>query len=129
MRHSVAKEVEQLAALKGINEESIAKKYDLYGSVGYWEAGNRASEAKIGRDLADAKAEKAKADSQKAFEKKLASGAVVWRKVGGEWMVQVTGREVNVGDLIDVERRDGTSEMYQVKSIVARRDDGTFCRV
>ena len=129
MMHDVTKKIEEIAVLTKADEATVAKTLRLYGGKGGWQAGNRADEARVTRCLADAREAKRVADAKKALMEKLASGATIWRKVGSEWLVQITGQAVDVGCLIDVERRDGTKETRQVKSIVARRDDGIFCRV
>ncbi len=129
MMHDVTKKIEEIAVLTKADEATVAKTLRLYGGKGGWQAGNRADEARVTRCLADAREAKRVADAKKALMEKLASGAAIWRKVGSEWMVQVTGQEVKVGDILDVERKDGTVAQVIVKSIAATRPDGIYCKV
>jgi hypothetical protein len=129
MRHDVTKQVETLVALTGKTEEAIAKKYDLYGCVGSWEAFNRPTENRITMDMNAAKRIKAEAEEKAAFAAKMQAGCAVWRNLGGEWLVQVTGQDVQVGDMIEVERKNGTKSEQIVKKIVTRKDDSIYCRV
>lgn len=129
--YTVDKEVKELAKLTGRTEEQVTAKYGHNARIydGEWEAGNRSTQNGIIMALNDAKAAQRKADTKKAFEAKLSSGAAVWRKVGYEWLVQVTGAEVTVGDIIEVERRNGEKSKQRVRNIISRGADGIYCQV
>ena len=130
MTYEVQDKVKELAEITGTTPEATAKKYGLdYKRDTYILAWNRAEQNRIHMALEDAKAAQRAQKAKAAFEQKLASGAIVWRKVGGDWLVQVTGREVAVGDLIEVERRSGEKSKQTVKHVVSRGADGIYCRV
>lgn len=128
MMHDVTTEIKELAHLTNSTVESLKDKFSLYGGDTL-QAGNRATQATIARALYEAREAKQKRDAKVALDSKLASGAAIWRKVGSEWMVQVTGRTVNAGDILDVERKDGIVAQVIVKSIAATRPDGIYCKV
>lgn len=127
--YNMSKEVKELAALKGMTDEEVAKSLGLTYTWDQWTAWNRGEQYKVTSALADAKAAKKAAEDKAAFAQKLEKGAAVWRKVGRDWLVQVTGREVAVGDIIEVERRSGEKSKQTVKHIVSRGEDGIYCRV
>ena len=127
--YNMSKEIKELATLKGMTEEAVAKSFGLTYTWDQWTAWNRGEQYKVTSALADARDAKKAAENKAAFEKKLSEGAAVWRKVGGDWLVQVTGREVAVGDLIEVERRSGEKSKQTVKHVVSRGADGIYCRV
>lgn len=129
-RHEVGKEIMELAALLGKTEEEIAAKYaHKLVNFGSWEACNTRTVSAIRNALADAREAKRKSDGQKALAQKLEKGAVVWRKVGAEWLVQVTGQEVKAGDMVTVERKSGEKSQQLVKYIVSRGSYGIYCKV
>lgn len=130
-RYNMNKEIKEMAAITGKTEKEVSIKYGykITDVSGEWEACNRSTQGRISSDLAKLKASKRAEASRKAFEQKLESGAVVWRKVGADWLAQVTGREVTAGDIIDVERKDGSTSKHQVKSIVSRGEYGIYCKV
>ena len=127
--YNMDKEIKELASLKGMTEEEVAKSFGLTYTWNQWTAWNRGEQYKVTSALADARDAKKAAEDKAAFEKKLSKGAAVWRKVGGDWLVQVTGREVAVGDTLDVTRRNGETSKQLVRKIVSRGVDGIFCRV
>ena len=130
-RHIVTKEVRELAQITGKTEAEVTAKYTykVRLSDGEWEACNRGTQSSIKRELAEAQARARKAEEKKAFAQKMQAGAAIWRKVGIEWLVQVTGREVEAGEMIEVERRDGSKSLHLIRSIVTQNDNGIFCRV
>lgn len=131
-QYNVNAQVQKLAAMRSITEEALADQYGYKLSrdieTGEWMAGNRGIESRIDRDLYDAKAAKRAEDRKKALAAKLSAGTAVWRKVGDEWLIQVTGREVEAGDMIEVERRDGSKSQQIVRAIISRGADGIYCR-
>lgn len=130
MTYEVQDKVKELAEITGTTPEATAKKYGLdYKRDTYILAWNRGEQNRIHMALEDAKAAQRAQKAKAAFEQKLASGAIVWRKVGYEWLVQVTGREVAEGDMLDVTRRNGETSKQLVRKIVSRGVDGIFCRV
>lgn len=127
--YNMSEEVKEIAELTGKSEEQVAEELDMKDVSGEWTAYNRREEHRVKVALADAKRSAAKEKAKREFEQKLASGAAVWRKISGEWLVQVTGQEVKEGDIIKVERRDGSTSDELIKSIVTKNDDGIFARV
>lgn len=127
--YNMSEEVKEIAELTGKSEEQVAEELDMKDVSGEWTAYNRREEYRVKVALADAKRSAAKEKAKREFEQKLASGAAVWRKISGEWLVQVTGQEVKEGDIIKVERRDGSTSDELIKSIVTKNDDGIFARV
>lgn len=127
--YDMSKEVREIAELTGKSEEEVAEELDMKDVSGEWTAYNRREENRVKARLAEVKKSVAKEKEQKEFEEKLAAGAAVWRKISGEWLVQVTGQEVKEGDVIKVERRDGSTSDELIKSIVTKNDDGIFARV
>lgn len=125
MQYEMKKEVAELAALTGMSEEDIGKKFDLFR--GYI-AQNRREQMQVLTAISEAKEKKAAADAKAAFEAKLEAGTAVWRKVSGEWMIQVTGQEVNVGDIVEVERKDGSKSKHVISKIATKTEEGTFCK-
>ena len=127
--YNMSKEIREIAELTGKSEEQVAEELDMKVVSGEWTAYNRREEHRVKVALADAKRSAAKEKAKRDFEQKLAKGAAVWRKISGEWLVQVTGREVKEGEIIKVERRDGSISEELVKRIVTKNDDGIFVRV
>jgi len=127
--YNTTKEIREIAALTGKEEKAIGEELgiDLLGDE--WTAWNRSEERRVKNALAEAKDAVAREDAKRALEQKLEKGACIWRKISGEWLVQVTGQEVEVGDMVKVERKDGTVSDELVKTIVATTDEGTFVRV
>lgn len=130
MTYNMNREIEQIAALQGLDENTVAKnlKIKMTGRD-EWTAFNRREQSNVINALYEAKQKAAKAASEAAFKSKLSSGAIVWRKIYGEWMIQITGREVSEGDIVTAERRDGTKSDVMVKEIVAKNAEGIFARV
>jgi len=127
--YSMNEEIREIAALTGKEEKAVGEELRIRLLGDEWTAWNRSEERRVKNALADAKDALAREDAKKALEQKLEKGACIWRKVSGEWLVQVTGQDVEVGDIIKVERRDGTVSDELVKTIVATTDEGTFVRV
>ncbi len=127
--YNMSEEIKEIAELTGKSEEQVAEELDMKDVSGEWTAYNRREENRVKTALSEVKEKVAKEKAKKEFEQKLASGAAVWRKISGEWLVQVTGQEVKEGDVIKVERRDGSTSDELIKSIVAKNDDGIFARV
>lgn len=127
--YDMTKEVKEIAELTGKTEEVVAEALKIKKVGGEWTAWNRREENRVKNALTEARENAAKEKARKEFEEKLASGAAVWRKVSGEWLVQVTGQEVSEGDIIKVEKRDGSTSDELVKSTVATNDQGIFVRV
>ena len=127
--YNMSKEIREIAELTGKPEEQVAEELDMKVVSGEWTAYNRREEHRVKVALADARRSAAKEKAKREFEQKLAKGAAVWRKISGEWLVQVTGREVKKGEIIKVERRDGSISEELVKCIVTKNDDGVFVRV
>src|SRR5690554_3440601 len=127
--YNMSEEVREIAKITGKSEEQVAEELDMKDVSGKWTAYNRSEERRAKNALAEARENAAKEKAKKEFEQKLASGAAVWRKISGEWLVQVTGQEVKEGDVIKVERRDGSTSDELIKSIVTKNDDGIFARV
>jgi len=113
--YNMSKEIKEIAELTGRSEEQVAKELDMKVVSGEWTAYNRREEHGVKVALADARRSAAKEKAKREFEQKLAKGAAVWRKISGEWLVQVTGREVKEGRIIKVERRDGSISEELVK--------------
>lgn len=129
MMREVTKEIAELASLKGIKEVDLKDSFTIYGDTGSWQCGNRGTEMAISRALGEARDAKRIADAKAALAAKLASGAAVWRKIGAEWLAQVTGRDISVGDMIEVERKSGERSKQIVRAIVSRSVEGIYCRV
>lgn len=127
--YNMDKEMREIAEITGKAEEVIAKNLDIKNISGEWTAQNRSEEGRVKLALIEAMEEaKAKAD-KKAFEEKLAGGAAVWRKVSGEWLVQITGQGVKEGDIVKVERKNGSASDELIRSIVTTNENGIFARV
>ncbi len=127
--YNMDNEMRKIAEITGKAEEVIAKNLDIKNISGEWTAQNRSEEGRVKLALIEAREEaKAKAD-KKAFEEKLAGGAAVWRKVSGEWLVQITGQGVKEGDIVKVERKDGSTSDELIRSIVTTNENGIFARV
>lgn len=127
--YNVDNEMREIAEITGKAEEVIAKNLDIKNISGEWTAQNRSEEGRVNLALIEAREEaKARAD-KKAFEEKLAGGAAVWRKVSGEWLVQITGQGVKEGDIVKVERKDGSTSDELIRSIVTTNENGIFARV
>jgi hypothetical protein len=127
--YNMDKEMREIAEITGKAEEVIAKNLDIKNISGEWTAQNRSEEGRVKLALIEAREEaKAKAD-KKAFEEKLAGGAAVWRKVSGEWLVQITGQGVKEGDIVKVERKNGSTSDELIRSIVTTNENGIFARV
>lgn len=134
--YNMNQEVKEIAELTGKTEEQVGGELGLIHVLidrnpDYceWTAHSRSEERKVKAALADTKGKIAKGKAKKEFEQKLASGAAVWRRVSGEWLVQITGQEVEAGDIIKVEKRDGSTSDELIKNIVTKNDDGIFARV
>lgn len=127
--YNVKAEVKEIAGLTGQSEKAVAEKLRIDYICDTWMACNRSEENRVKNALADAKEALARKEAAKALKEKLAAGACVWRKVSGEWLVQVTSQDVEVGDIIRVERRDGTVSDELVKAIVTSTGEGVFVRV
>lgn len=127
--YNMDNEMREIAKITGKAEEVIAKNLDIKNILGEWTAQNRSEEGRVNLALIEAREEaKARAD-KKAFEEKLAGGAAVWRKVSGEWLVQITGQGVKEGDIVKVERKDGSTSDELIRSIVTTNENGIFARV
>lgn len=127
--YNMDKEMREIAEITGKAEEVIAKNLDIKNISGEWTAQNRSEEGRVKLALIEAMEEaKAKAD-KRAFEEKLAGGAAVWRKVSGEWLVQITGQGVKEGDIVKVERKNGSTSDELIRSIVTTNENGIFARV
>lgn len=127
--YNMSKEVREIAEITGKSEDLVAQELGI-GKVGdEWTAWNRREEWRVKSALTEAKEKAAKERAKQELEQKLAKGAAVWRKISGEWLVQVTGREVREGDIIKVEKRDGSISEELVKCVVTKNDDGVFVRV
>lgn len=127
--YNMDKEMRKIAEITGKAEEVIAKNLDIKNISGEWTAQNRSEEGRVKLALIEAREEaKAKAD-KRAFEEKLAGGAAVWRKVSGEWLVQITGQGVKEGDIVKVERKNGSTSDELIRSIVTTNENGIFARV
>lgn len=127
--YNVNNEMREIAEITGKAEEVIAKNLDIKNISGEWTAQNRREEGRVNLALIEAREEaRARAD-KKAFEEKLAGGAAVWRKVSGEWLVQITGQGVKEGDIVKVERKDGSTSDELIRSIVTTNESGIFARV
>jgi len=127
--YNMDKEMREIAEITGKAEEVIAKNLDIKNISGEWTAQNRSEEGRVKLALIEAREEaKAKAD-KRAFEEKLAGGAAVWRKVSGEWLVQITGQGVKEGDIVKVERKNGSTSDELIRSIVTTNENGIFARV
>lgn len=127
--YNMSQEVKEIAELTGETEEKVAEELDMKDVSGEWTAYNRREENRVKARLAEVKKSVAKEKAKKEFEQKLASGAAVWRKISGEWLVQITGQEVEEGDIIKVERRNGSTSDELIKKIVAKNENGIFARV
>lgn len=125
----MSEEIRKIAEFTGKSEEQVAKELDMKDVSGKWTAYNRREENRVKTALRKAEEQVAREKEQKEFEEKLAAGTAVWRRVSGEWLVQVTGQEVKEGDIVTVERRNGTSSDELIKSIVTKNDQGIFARV
>ena len=127
--YNMDNEMREIAEITGKAEEVIAKNLDIKNISGEWTAQNRSEEGRVKLALIEAREEaKAKAD-KRAFEEKLAGGAAVWRKVSGEWLVQITGQGVKEGDIVKVERKNGSTSDELIRSIVTTNENGIFARV
>lgn len=127
--YNMDNEMREIAEITGKAEEVIAKNLDIKNISGEWTAQNRSEEGRVKLALIEAREEaKAKAD-KKAFEEKLAGGAAVWRKVSGEWLVQITGQGVKEGDIVKVERKNGSTSDELIRNIVTTNENGIFARV
>ena len=127
--YNMTKEIREIAALTGKEEKAVGEELGINLLGDEWTAWNRSEERRVKNALAEAKDAVAREDAKRALEQKLEKGACIWRKISGEWLVQVTGQEVEVGDMVKVERKDGTVSDELVKTIVATTDEGTFVRV
>jgi len=127
--YNMSEEIRKIAEFTGKSEEQVAKELDMKDVSGKWTAYNRREENRVKTALRKAEEQVAREKEQKEFEEKLAAGTAVWRRVSGEWLVQVTGQEVKEGDIVTVERRNGTSSDELIKSIVTKNDQGIFARV
>jgi len=127
--YNVSKQVKEIAALTGRAEKAVGEELGIKLLGDEWTAWNRSEERGVRNALAEAQEALAREEAAKALQEKLATGACVWRKVSGEWLVQVTGQDVEVGDIIRVERRDATTSDELVKDIVTSTGEGVFVRV
>lgn len=127
--YNMSKEIKEIAELTGKAEDLVAQELGISKVGAEWTAWNRREEWRVKSALTEAKEKAAKERAKQELEQKLAKGAAVWRKISGEWLVQVTGREVREGDIIKVEKRDGSTSDELIKSIVTKNDDGIFARV
>lgn len=127
--YNMNEEIKEIAALTGKEEKAVGEELRIRLLGDGWTAWNRSEEKGVKRALADARDAVAREDAKRALAQKLEKGACIWRKVSGEWLVQVTGQEVEVGDMIKVERKDGTVSDELVSAIVATTEEGVFVRV
>lgn len=127
--YSVDNKMREIAEITGKAEEVIAKNLDIKNILGEWTAQNRSEEGRVNLALIEAREEAKARANKKAFEEKLAGGAAVWRKVSGEWLVQITGQGVKEGDIVKVERKDGSTSDELIRSIVTTNENGIFARV
>ncbi len=127
--YNMNEEIKEIAALTGKEEKAVGGELRIRLLGDGWTAWNRSEEKGVKRALADARDAVAREDAKRALAQKLEKGACIWRKVSGEWLVQVTGQEVEVGDMIKVERKDGTVSDELVSAIVATTEEGVFVRV
>ena len=84
------------------------------------------SKCKSSQQLVKPKKRKQPLTQKPLLKQKLEAGTAVWRKVSGEWMIQVTGQEVNVGDIVEVERKDGSKSKHVISKIATKTEEGTF---
>jgi hypothetical protein len=127
--YNMNEEIKEIAALTGKEEKAVGEELRIRLLGDGWTAWNRSEEKGVKRALADTRDAVAREDAKRALAQKLEKGACIWRKVSGEWLVQVTGQEVEVGDMIRVERKDGTVSDELVSAIVATTEEGVFVRV
>ncbi len=127
--YNMNEEIKEIAALTGKEDKAVGEELRIRLLGDGWTAWNRSEEKGVKRALADARDAVAREDAKRALAQKLEKGACIWRKVSGEWLVQVTGQEVEVGDMIKVERKDGTVSDELVSAIVATTEEGVFVKV
>ncbi len=134
--YNMNREVREIAELTGRTEEQVGAELSLNSVLidrnpnrYEWTALSRQEERKVKNALAEVKESIAIEKAREELNQKLASGTAVWRKISGEWLVQITGQDVEVGDIIQVEKRDGSTSDELIKSIVTKNNDGTFVRV
>mgnify|MGYP000878757063 CR=1 FL=1 len=128
-QYNMSAEVKKAAEITGKTEEAIAEKLGLQELNGKWIAWNRREEYSVNLYLQNAKEKAARRKAKEELAEKLANGTAIWRRISGEWLVQITGKKVEKGDIVKVEKRDGTTSDELIKSIVTQNSDGIFARV
>ena len=129
MQRDVTAKIKKLATLKDLSEGMAAQMVGAIEVSGVWTVCNRSKENTLLQAIAEAEEAVAIERQRAELQAKLAAGAIVWRKVSGEWMIQITGQDAAEGDIVSVTTKDGRTADVLIKKIVARNAEGIFARV
>lgn len=123
-RYDVTRQIDELAEL-GVTfaeaEATLGSHLNIDGPTIY--AWGRRGESAVTNLLHEAR-ERASARERRAA---LTSGSVAeWRKLGGAWLI--AGAGLIRGEVVTVQRRDGSSSLEVVGQIVATHDGLVYAR-